>query len=360
MRDLLILNLLILALPLLVWTPAAQAQQQKLILPVEHDHLMGSCRGELIVGADGIGFRSKEHPREWSYRDIKVLTLEHPRVIKIVSYESTWLRLAGDRQYEFRVLEGDLTAVLNEVARSRVGRILVTNLVAAPDEPLHTIPARHRHRFGGCQGTIRLFSDRMTYEAADAEDSRLWRFSDIRSVSRSGPYSLSIVTFEPQLGGPTRTFSFDLKDRLDDGAYDFLWSRINEVVLPASPSSRLASAADYGSPGSKDTGPLRRADDTPATDAARSAGGIQSVEVALASDGYLPATVQLKAGIPARLTVIRRAEASCGTEIVIPDFNIRQTLPFSEPVVIEFTPRSPGEFGFACGMGMLRGKIVVR
>ena len=35
-------------------------------------------------------------------------------------------------------------------------------------------------------------------------------------------------------------------------------------------------------------------------------------------------------------------------------------LPFNEPVVVEFTPDKSGEFALACGMGMLRGKVIVR
>jgi plastocyanin domain-containing protein len=64
--------------------------------------------------------------------------------------------------------------------------------------------------------------------------------------------------------------------------------------------------------------------------------------------------------VPARVTFLRKVEATCGTELLIPDYQIKRDLPFNEPVVVEFTPNKRGESEFTCGMKMLRGKIVVR
>lgn len=87
---------------------------------------------------------------------------------------------------------------------------------------------------------------------------------------------------------------------------------------------------------------------------------VQSVTITLNAKGYQPASFKLKQGIPARVTFVRKVEATCGTEIVIPEYNINRELPLNEPVVIEFTPAKSGEFAFACGMNMLRGKIIVK
>jgi plastocyanin domain-containing protein len=46
--------------------------------------------------------------------------------------------------------------------------------------------------------------------------------------------------------------------------------------------------------------------------------------------------------------------------VVFPAFNVKRALPLNEPVVIEFTPSKAGEVAFACGMGMLKGIIVVQ
>jgi cobalt-zinc-cadmium efflux system membrane fusion protein len=88
--------------------------------------------------------------------------------------------------------------------------------------------------------------------------------------------------------------------------------------------------------------------------------GVQAATVRVTDKGFSPDTIKLKRGIPARVTFVREVEATCGTEVVIQEFNIKRDLPFKEPVVVEFVPSKRGVFGFTCGMGMLRGKIVVR
>jgi cobalt-zinc-cadmium efflux system membrane fusion protein len=87
---------------------------------------------------------------------------------------------------------------------------------------------------------------------------------------------------------------------------------------------------------------------------------VQSVTVMLTEQGYQPGRVRLRRGVPARVTFLRKIEATCGTELLIPDYQIKRELPFNEPVVVEFTPNKRGESEFTCGMKMLRGKLVVR
>jgi plastocyanin domain-containing protein len=87
---------------------------------------------------------------------------------------------------------------------------------------------------------------------------------------------------------------------------------------------------------------------------------VQSVKITITDNGFEPGSFQLKLGVPARVTFLRQAEESCAKEVVIPAFHIKHALPFNEAVVVEFTPDKTGEFGFACGMGMLHGKLVVQ
>ena len=86
----------------------------------------------------------------------------------------------------------------------------------------------------------------------------------------------------------------------------------------------------------------------------------QTARVTVSEQGYEPAKVTLRAGIPARITFVRTTDKTCGTEIAFPSLNIRRPLPLNEPVVIEFTPAKSGDIGFACGMNMLQGTVVVQ
>ena len=88
------------------------------------------------------------------------------------------------------------------------------------------------------------------------------------------------------------------------------------------------------------------------------AGGVQEVQIAV-KGGYAPATIRLRAGQPARLVFDRQETNSCSEEVVLGDFGIRRFLPAFEETVIEFTPERAGTYEFTCGMGMLRGRIVV-
>lgn len=87
---------------------------------------------------------------------------------------------------------------------------------------------------------------------------------------------------------------------------------------------------------------------------------VQSASVALTERGYEPASLRLRRGVPARVTFTRRVSATCATEVMLPEYGVRRALPLGEPVVVEFTPKKSGEFTFSCGMGMLRGTIIVK
>ena len=86
--------------------------------------------------------------------------------------------------------------------------------------------------------------------------------------------------------------------------------------------------------------------------------GLQQVVIRV-EGGYSPARVQLRAGQPARLVFDRREDSSCSEEVVIPDLGIRRFLPAHQRTGVDLPPARPGEYEFTCGMGMLRGRLVV-
>jgi len=87
-------------------------------------------------------------------------------------------------------------------------------------------------------------------------------------------------------------------------------------------------------------------------------GGVQEAFVVV-KGGYSPDTIRLEAGRPARLVFNRQEADPCSEKVVFDDFGISADLPEGDNVTVEFTPSEPGEYEFACQMGMLRGKIVV-
>lgn len=87
--------------------------------------------------------------------------------------------------------------------------------------------------------------------------------------------------------------------------------------------------------------------------------GIQEVRINV-KGGYEPDVIEVKKNIPVRLNFYRDETNDCSDTIVFSDFNIRKPLPAYKTTAVEFTPKKEGEFGFTCGMGMLKGKLIVK
>jgi plastocyanin domain-containing protein len=75
---------------------------------------------------------------------------------------------------------------------------------------------------------------------------------------------------------------------------------------------------------------------------------------------YTPDVILVERGKPVRLSFLRQETAACSEEVVLPDFARRVQLPEGELVAVDFTPQDAGEYEFHCGMGMLRGRVLVR
>lgn len=78
------------------------------------------------------------------------------------------------------------------------------------------------------------------------------------------------------------------------------------------------------------------------------------------SGGYSPETVVVPAGKTTKLNFTRTDPNECLAEVVLGDFKIKKELPLNKKVTVEIKPEKPGEYGYACGMNMYHGKIVVR
>jgi len=87
-------------------------------------------------------------------------------------------------------------------------------------------------------------------------------------------------------------------------------------------------------------------------------GSVQEVEVTVRG-GYAPNVIRARAGVPLRVTFDRRESGECTSEVVFPDFRKRRPLPAFSRTTVELMPERTGEFGFACGMNMVHGTLVV-
>jgi plastocyanin domain-containing protein len=82
-------------------------------------------------------------------------------------------------------------------------------------------------------------------------------------------------------------------------------------------------------------------------------------QMVLVKGGYTPDVIVVERGKPVRLNFVRQESASCSEMVLLPAFNKSAKLPEGETVPVEFLPSEPGEYEFACQMGMIRGRVIV-
>ena len=85
-----------------------------------------------------------------------------------------------------------------------------------------------------------------------------------------------------------------------------------------------------------------------------------AIKVSVSGDGFSPSSINVKKGEIAKIAFFRKDANNCGGEVVFPKLNIKRTLPAGQTTVVEIKPQESGEIAFACGMDMMKGKILVQ
>ncbi|MEW6060133.1 MAG: heavy metal translocating P-type ATPase [Actinomycetota bacterium] len=87
-------------------------------------------------------------------------------------------------------------------------------------------------------------------------------------------------------------------------------------------------------------------------------GGVQEVKI-IVKGGYSPNLIRVQEGVPLRLLFDRQENSDCSSRVVFPDFGVSKSLAAFGKTTVDLLPDRSGEFGFACGMNMLHGTLVV-
>lgn len=82
-------------------------------------------------------------------------------------------------------------------------------------------------------------------------------------------------------------------------------------------------------------------------------------QMVLVKGGYTPDHIVVERGTPVRLNFVRQESDPCSEMVLLPAFHKSAHLPEGQVVPVEFMPSEPGEFEFACQMGMFRGTVIV-
>ncbi|PWI12585.1 ATPase P [Streptomyces sp. Act143] len=91
---------------------------------------------------------------------------------------------------------------------------------------------------------------------------------------------------------------------------------------------------------------------------ARLEGGVQRIEV-MVRGGYSPEVIRVRQGVPVELVFDRQESGECTNRVVFPDLRVSAGLPAHQRTTVRLRPEQAGSFGFACGMNMIHGTLVV-
>jgi len=85
---------------------------------------------------------------------------------------------------------------------------------------------------------------------------------------------------------------------------------------------------------------------------------VQEIQI-MVKGGYSPNLIRVQEGVPLRLVFDRQENSDCSARVVFPDFGVSRSLAAFGRTTVELLPTRAGQFGFACGMNMLHGTLVV-
>lgn len=85
----------------------------------------------------------------------------------------------------------------------------------------------------------------------------------------------------------------------------------------------------------------------------------QVIQLSVTEKGFVPDKIKVKPGTHVILKVTRKTDSTCATQIKISEKKIKEELPLNKEVSIDLGTLEKGKIGFACGMDMVSGIIVV-
>jgi hypothetical protein len=207
--------------------PAALGQPFR--YEVRHQRLSRDTGGTLVIDAQGVAFQNAKGTWRWPFRNIQQLEIA-PEQLRVLTYQDARWKLGADREYRFNLLSSGTFADAYQFLKTRLDQRLVAALPDPEVKPVWELAAKHLLRFGGREGVLAFGRDRLVWSSRNKDESRTWRYADIDSVSSTGPFQLTITTYERALAhyGSLKGFNFQLKEGLGEDRYNLLWQRVNE------------------------------------------------------------------------------------------------------------------------------------
>lgn len=216
---------------LLVACLMAAGARAELRYSVRHDHLWKSGTGTLVIRETGVSFQEtarSRHGWNWAWDQIQQLKVS-PRSLHLLTYEDDGWQLGRDRRHRFDLVGPGGFFQAWELLRSRLDQRLVGALVSPEARPSWEMPAKLLGRFGGTHGTLIQTEEGLAFRTDKPGAARTWRWRDLENLSSTGPFQLTITTYERSLlgYGNLTSFRFQLKQPLEETRFRELWLRLS-------------------------------------------------------------------------------------------------------------------------------------
>jgi len=225
----------IVALLALAIVPALFGQKE-LRFEVRHDHWRKHGVGTLVITERGVSFqefnkkKQIKHAFELNYQDIQELKLSTEKLTLVTYKDRKWL-LGLDKEYEFTLTPGQSFSDAYALLKDRLDQRFVAAVADEQTQPLWEVPVKLLGRVTGSEGVLQVGPDRVVYRTTQKRLSRTWRYGDIENISTSGPFQLTLTTYERAKThyGNLKGFNFQLKQALDEKRFNLLWRRVNQT-----------------------------------------------------------------------------------------------------------------------------------
>ncbi len=178
---------------------------------------------KLHVDDDGLSYRGQV----WTYEHLQEVKLE-PGRMRIVTYEDGPLwKFGADRGREFRLASGSFAGI-EGFLREKLDQRFVSAIAEVPTDAEWSVAVKRLGTVKGSEGTLYVGKENVVYLSAVPGESRTWRLKDIENVNSSGPFELTLTTYEraKMSYGSMRSFNFRLKQPVDTAKVDALWRRL--------------------------------------------------------------------------------------------------------------------------------------
>jgi len=198
--------------------------------PAKLRRAVGSKKGDLLVGANGIEFRSgKGQTLKLPYLEVQTFHLS-PHSLVIETYQNRKKHMPGVERLRFEMTE----SVSPQVAADLAKEVQRPSQNAVPDPTVQgiVIPAHHRSLAGGTNGILRFRDGGIDYVTNAPDDSRSWRWADLQTLSSPDPYHLLAFGYRD-------TYSFDLKELLPQSLY---YRLVDEIDAQTAAESQQRSS----------------------------------------------------------------------------------------------------------------------